>query len=322
MKAIQVKEFGGSEVLNYTDVDVPLISSNDVLIKHEAIGVNFIDIYQRSGSYQVDLPFIPGSEGAGIVTEVGKDIKFFKIGDKVAYSMASGGYAEYTKVTENSIVSVPDSIGFTIAAASILQGMTAHYLAHSTFQLQPEHTCLIHAGAGGVGLLLIQMAKNIGAKVITTVSTEEKKQLALEAGADDVIIYTKQNFVEEVYKITKGNGLPVVYDSVGKTTFDGSIDCLHPRGYMVLYGQSSGAVPPVDPQLLNRKGSIFLTRPSLGAYMQNRDELNWRSGDIFKWIEDGKLNVRIGLSLPLSKAAQAQDDLGARKTTGKVVLIP
>jgi NADPH2:quinone reductase len=322
MKAIQVKEFGGSEVLNYTDVDVPLISSNDVLIKHEAIGVNFIDIYQRSGSYQVDLPFIPGSEGAGVVTEVGKDIKFFKIGDKVAYSMASGGYAEYTKVTENSIVSVPDSIGFTIAAASILQGMTAHYLAHSTFQLQPEHTCLIHAGAGGVGLLLIQMAKNIGAKVITTVSTEEKKQLALEAGADDVIIYTKQNFVEEVYKITKGNGLPVVYDSVGKTTFDGSIDCLHPRGYMVLYGQSSGAVSPVDPQLLNRKGSIFLTRPSLGAYMQNRDELNWRSGDIFKWIEDGKLNVRIGLSLPLSKAAQAQDDLGARKTTGKVVLIP
>jgi NADPH2:quinone reductase len=322
MKAIQVKEFGGSEVLNYTDVDVPLISSNDVLIKHEAIGVNFIDIYQRSGSYQVDLPFIPGSEGAGVVTEVGKDIKFFKIGDKVAYSMASGGYAEYTKVTENSIVSVPDSIGFTIAAASILQGMTAHYLAHSTFQLQPEHTCLIHAGAGGVGLLLIQMAKNIGAKVITTVSTEEKKQLALEAGADDVIIYTKQNFVEEVYKITKGNGLPVVYDSVGKTTFDGSIDCLHPRGYMVLYGQSSGAVSPVDPQLLNRKGSIFLTRPSLGAYMQNRDELNWRSGDIFKWIEDGKVNVRIGLSLPLSKAAQAQDDLGARKTTGKVVLIP
>ena len=322
MKAIQVKEFGGSEVLNYTDVDIPSISSNEVLIKHESIGVNFIDIYQRSGAYPMDLPFIPGSEGAGIIAEVGKDIKDFKVGDKVAYSMASGGYAEYTKVAENTVVPVPESIDFTIAAASILQGMTAHYLAFSTFELQPEHTCLIHAGAGGVGLLLIQMAKNIGAKVITTVSTEEKKQLALEAGADEVVIYTKQNFVDEVSKITDGKGLPVVYDSVGNTTFDGSIDCLQSRGYMVLYGQSSGAVSPVDPQLLNRKGSIYLTRPSLGAYMQFRDELNWRSGDIFKWIEEGKLNVRIGLSLPLSKAAQAQDDLGSRKTTGKVVLIP
>ena len=322
MKAVTISKNGGPDVLELKDIKLEDPKSGEVLIKNEAIGLNYIDTYHRSGLYPVELPSNIGIEGAGVIEKIGPDIKDFKVGDKVAYSMASGGYAEYTKVAENTVVPVPESIDFTIAAASILQGMTAHYLAYSTFELQPEHTCLIHAGAGGVGLLLIQMAKNIGAKVITTVSTEEKKQLALEAGADEVVIYTKQNFVDEVSKITNGKGLPVVYDSVGNTTFDGSIDCLQSRGYMVLYGQSSGAVPPVDPQLLNRKGSIYLTRPSLGAYMQSRDELNWRSGDIFKWIEEGKLNVRIGLSLPLSKAAQAQDDLGSRKTTGKVVLIP
>ena len=322
MHAVRVKEFGTSDVLEYLNLEVPSVSTNEVLIKQEAIGVNFIDIYQRSGAYEVKLPFIPGSEGAGVVSDIGKGVSQFKIGDRVAYSMFPGGYAEYVTVSESNIVSVPDGIDFSTAAACLLQGMTAHYLVYSTFALQPAQSCLIHAGAGGVGLILIQMAKNIGAKVITTVSTEEKKQLALGAGADEVILYTQENFVEEVNKITNGQGLEVVYDSVGQTTFDAGMDCLKPRGYMVLYGQSSGAVPPVDPQLLNRKGSIFLTRPTLASYMLNRAELNWRSGDIFRWIEEGQLQIRIGLSLPLKNAARAQDDLAARKTTGKVILIP
>ena len=322
MRAVQVKEFGSSDVLEYLNVDIPFVSDNEVLIKQEAIGVNFIDIYQRSGAYQVKLPFIPGSEGSGVVENIGKDVSNFKIGDRVAYSMFPGGYAEYIAVSESNVVSVPGKIDFSTAAACLLQGMTAHYLLYSTFKLQSGQSCLIHAGAGGVGLILIQMAKNIGANVITTVSTEEKKQLALGAGADEVILYTKENFVEEVNKITKGQGLEVVYDSVGQTTFDGGLDCLKPRGYMVLYGQSSGAVPPVDPQLLNRKGSIFLTRPTLGSYMLDREELNWRSGDIFRWIEEGQLEIRIGLSLRLKDASRAQDDLAARKTTGKVILTP
>ena len=322
MRVVQVKEFGSSDVLEYLNLDIPFVSDNEVLIKQEAIGVNFIDIYQRSGAYQVKLPFIPGSEGSGVVENIGKDVSNFKIGDRVAYSMFPGGYAEYIAVSESNVVSVPGKIDFSTAAACLLQGMTAHYLLYSTFKLQSGQSCLIHAGAGGVGLILIQMAKNIGANVITTVSTEEKKQLALGAGADEVILYTKENFVEEVNKITKGQGLEVVYDSVGQTTFDGGLDCLKPRGYMVLYGQSSGAVPPVDPQLLNRKGSIFLTRPTLGSYMLDREELNWRSGDIFRWIEEGQLEIRIGLSLRLKDASRAQDDLAARKTTGKVILTP
>ena len=246
----------------------------------------------------------------------------FKVGDKVAYSMNSGSYAEYAVVSEEIAVSIPDKIDFPIAASVLLQGMTAHYLVYSTFKLKPEDSCLIHAGAGGVGLLLIQMAKNIGARIIATVSNEEKKQLAINAGADEVIIYTKQNFTEEVKKITSNKGVSVVYDSVGKTTFEDSLDCLKPRGYMVLYGQSSGAVPPVDPQILNRKGSLFLTRPTMTNYILNNDELKWRSNDIFQWMSEGKLNIRIGLSLPLQQAAQAQDALGSRKTTGKVILIP
>ena len=322
MRAVQVKEFGSSDVLEYLNLDIPFVSDNEVLIKQEAIGVNFIDIYPRSGANQVKLPFIPGSEGSGVVEKIGKAVSNFKIGDRVAYSMFPGGYAEYIAVSESNVVSVPDNIDFSTAAACLLQGMTAHYLLYSPFKLQSGQSCLIHAGAGGVGLILIQMAKNIGANVITTVSTEEKKQLALGAGADEVILYTKENFVEEVNKITKGQGLEVVYDSVGQTTFDGGLDCLKPRGYMVLYGQSSGAVPPVDPQLLNRKGSIFLTRPTLGSYMLDREELNWRSGDIFRWIEEGQLEIRIGLSLRLKDASRAQDDLAARKTTGKVILTP
>ena len=266
MKAIKITNFGDSSVLKYTDVDTPKPSNNEIIIKQEAIGVNFIDIYQRSGVYQVDLPFIPGEEGAGIVTQIGKNVSRFKVGDKVAYSMNSGSYAEYAVVSEEIAVSIPDKIDFPIAASVLLQGMTAHYLVYSTFKLKPEDSCLIHAGAGGVGLLLIQMAKNIGARIIATVSNEEKKQLAINAGADKVIIYTKQNFTEEVKKITSNKGVSVVYDSVGKTTFEDSLDCLKPRGYMVLYGQSSGAVPPVDPQILNRKGSLFLTRPTMTNY--------------------------------------------------------
>ena len=322
MKAIKITNFGDSSVLKYTDVDTPKPSNNEIIIKQEAIGVNFIDIYQRSGVYQVDLPFIPGEEGAGIVTQIGKNVSRFKIGDKVAYSMAPGSYAEYAVVSEEIAVSIPDKIDFPTAASVLLQGMTAHYLVYSTFKLKPEDSCLIHAGAGGVGLLLIQMAKNIGARIIATVSNEEKKQLAINAGADEVIIYTKQNFTEEVKKITSNKGVSVVYDSVGKTTFEDSLDCLKPRGYMVLYGQSSGAVPPVDPQILNRKGSLFLTRPTMTNYILNNDELKWRSNDIFQWMSEGKLNIRIGLSLPLQQAAQAQDALGSRKTTGKVILIP
>ena len=322
MKAIKITNFGDSSVLKYTDVDTPKPSNNEIIIKQEAIGVNFIDIYQRSGVYQVDLPFIPGEEGAGIVTQIGKNVSRFKVGDKVAYSMNSGSYAEYAVVSEEIAVSIPDKIDFPIAASVLLQGMTAHYLVYSTFKLKPEDSCLIHAGAGGVGLLLIQMAKNIGARIIATVSNEEKKQLAINARADEVIIYTKQNFTEEVKKITSNKGVSVVYDSVGKTTFEDSLDCLKPRGYMVLYGQSSGAVPPVDPQILNRKGSLFLTRPTMTNYILNNDELKWRSNDIFQWMSEGKLNIRIGLSLPLQQAAQAQDALGSRKTTGKVILIP
>lgn len=322
MKAIKITNFGDSSVLKYTDVDTPKPSNNEIIIKQEAIGVNFIDIYQRSGVYQVDLPFIPGEEGAGIVTQIGKNVSRFKVGDKVAYSMNSGSYAEYAVVSEEIAVSIPDKIDFPTAASVLLQGMTAHYLVYSTFKLKPEDSCLIHAGAGGVGLLLIQMAKNIGARIIATVSNEEKKQLAINAGADEVIIYTKQNFTEEVKKITSNKGVSVVYDSVGKTTFEDSLDCLKPRGYMVLYGQSSGAVPPVDPQILNRKGSLFLTRPTMTNYILNNDELKWRSNDIFQWMSEGKLNIRIGLSLPLQQAAQAQDALGSRKTTGKVILIP
>ena len=320
MKAIKITNFGDSSVLKYTDVDTPKPSNNEIIIKQEAIGVNFIDIYQRSGVYQVDLPFIPGEEGAGIVTQIGKNVSRFKVGDKVAYSMNSGSYAEYAVVSEEIAVSIPDKIDFPTAASVLLQGMTAHYLVYSTFKLKPEDSCLIHAGAGGVGLLLIQMAKNIGARIIATVSNEEKKQLAINA--DEVIIYTKQNFTEEVKKITSNKGVSVVYDSVGKTTFEDSLDCLKPRGYMVLYGQSSGAVPPVDPQILNRKGSLFLTRPTMTNYILNNDELKWRSNDIFQWMSEGKLNIRIGLSLPLQQAAQAQDALGSRKTTGKVILIP
>ena len=322
MKAIKITNFGDSSVLKYTDVDTPKPSNNEIIIKQEAIGVNFIDIYQRSGVYQVDLPFIPGEEGAGIVTQIGKNVSRFKVGDKVAYSMNSGSYAEYAVVSEEIAVSIPDKIDFPIAASVLLQGMTAHYLVYSTFKLKPEDSCLIHAGAGGVGLLLIQKAKNIGARFIATVSNEEKKQLAINAGADEVIIYTKQNFTEEVKKITSNKGVSVVYDSVGKTTFEDSLDCLKPRGYMVLYGQSSGAVPPVDPQILNRKGSLFLTRPTMTNYILDNDELKWRSNDIFQWMSEGKLNIRIGLSLPLQQAAQAQDALGSRKTTGKVILIP
>ena len=322
MKAIQITNFGDSSVLKYTDVVTPKPSNTEIVIKQEAIGVNFIDIYQRSGVYQVNLPFIPGEEGAGIVTQVVKNVSRFKIVDKVAYSMAPGSYAEYAVVSEEIAVSIPDKIDFPIAASVLLQGMTAHYLVYSTFKLKPEDSCLIHAGAGGVGLLLIQMAKNIGARIIATVSNEEKKQLAINAGADEVIIYTKQNFTEEVKKITSNKGVSVVYDSVGKTTFEDSLDCLKPRGYMVLYGQSSGAVPPVDPQILNRKGSLFLTRPTMTNYILNNDELKWRSNDIFQWMSEGKLDIRIGLSLPLQQAAQAQDALGSRKTTGKVILIP
>ena len=321
MHAVQVKEFGSSNVLEYLSLDIPSVSADEVLIKQEAIGVNFIDIYQRSGAYDVKLPFIPGSEGSGIVSVIGNNVTGFKIGDRVAYSMFPGGYAEYVTVSDRHVVSVPENIDFVTAAACLLQGMTAHYLVHSTFKLQSGQSCLIHAGAGGVGLILIQMAKHIGAKVITTVSTEEKKQLALGAGADDVILYSKENFVEEVNKITEGKGLEVVYDSVGETTFEDSINCLKPRGYMVLYGQASGAVPELNTNTL-RTGSKFLTRPSLGDYTSTREELLYRANEVIEWVSSGELRIRVGLTLKLSEAAEAHRQLEGRETTGKILLIP
>jgi NADPH2:quinone reductase len=322
LKAIRFHETGGPEVLRYEDVPDPTPGGGEVCVKLDAIGVNFVDTYQRAGAYPVPLPHTAGGEGAGAVAAVGTGVTDFAVGDRVAFSAAGGSYAEYVPIPAARLFRVPDGTPTKTAAAVVLQGMTAHFLAHSAYALQEGDTCLIHAGAGGVGLLLTQMAKMRGATVIATVSTEAKADLSRAAGADHVILYTQQDFVAEVDRIMNGEKLPVVYDSVGKTTFDGSIDCLGPRGVMVLYGQSSGAVPPVDPQLLNRKGSLFLTRPTMGDYIRTAEERDWRSGDIFRWAASGELAVRIGLELALAEAAEAHRALAARETTGKVILIP
>jgi NADPH2:quinone reductase len=322
MKAVVAESFGGPEVLKYVDLPEPHPGDREVLVKIEAIGINFIDIYFRQGLYKApESPVRLGNEGAGIVAAVGKGVTR-AVGSRVAYSMARGSYAEYAVVPDSVLVDLPSEISFETGAASMLQGMTAHYLTHSTFPLRPGHVCLVHAAAGGVGLLLVQMAKIAGASVIATVSTEEKAQLAKEHGADHLILYTRADFREEVKRITRGKGVDVVYDSVGRTTFEKGLDCLRPRGLMASFGQSSGPIGPIDPLILSQKGSLFLTRPSLANYISDPQELKWRSSDLFHWIAAGRLQVRIHHTYPLSAAADAQRDLEARKTAGKLLLKP
>ena len=322
MKAVRFHEFGGPEVLRYEEIPEPEPGPGEVVLRLGACGVNFIDTYERSGAYNVPLPWIAGQEGAGEVVAIGEGVTDVTVGQRGSYSQIRSSYAEFVRVPAHRLVRLPDGVDDVMAAAVTVQGMTAHYLATSLFPLQPGHTCLVHAAAGGVGLLLTQMAKMRGARVIGTVSTEEKSRLAREAGADEVIIYTERAFVDEVRRITGGEGLDVVYDSVGKDTFDASLDCLAPRGYLALYGQSSGRVPPMDPQTLNAKGSVFLTRPSLERYTRTREELDWRANDVFGWIAEGALQVRISGTFPLSEAAEAHRLIGGRLSTGKLLLVP
>ena len=323
MKAIRVHESGGPEVLNYEDVEVPEPGPGQARVRLAASGVNFIDVYQRMGTYPMDLPFTLGQEGAGEVEAVGEGVEEVSPGDHVAFAGVMGSYAEYIVAPVERLVPFNATlVEARVAAAVMLQGMTAHYLTHSTFPLQEGQTALVHAAAGGVGLLLCQLAKLRGASVIGTVSTEEKAKLAKSAGADEVILYTKQDFAEETKRITGGEGVHVVYDSVGKDTFDKSLDSLQPRGHLVLFGGSSGQVPPVDLQVLNQKGSLFVTRPKLGDYTAGREELLWRAQSLFTWIGQNNLDVRIGGTHKLSEADQAHRDLEGRKTTGKLILIP
>ncbi|HEU4390416.1 MAG TPA: quinone oxidoreductase [Blastocatellia bacterium] len=322
MKAIICSTTGGPDVLVYTETNKPAAGPGQAVVKTEAIGVNYIDIYHRSGLYPLPLPFTPGMEAAGVVDAIGSDVAEVRPGDRVAYAMTPGSYAEYTLVPAARLVKMPDGVDSRTAAAAMLQGMTAHYLTTSTYPLKPGDVALIHAAAGGVGLLLIQMVKRIGARAIGTVSTPAKEQLANEAGADDVIRYTEQDFEQEVKRLTGGKGLQVVYDSVGKDTFLKSLNCLAPRGLLALFGQSSGPVPPFDAGLLAQRGSLFLTRPSLAHYCLTRGELLWRAGEVLGWIQSGELKIRIERVFPLAEAAEAHRQLEGRKTTGKVLLVP
>ncbi len=322
MKAIQVQKTGGPEVLTLVDLPVPKPKANEAVVKIAASGVNFIDVYFREGRYPSALPFVDGQEAAGTVTEVGSDVKSVKPGDRVAYSNAIGTYAEYAAVPADRLIHVPDGINDQQAAAAMLQGMTAHYLSHTTYPLKKGDTALIHAAAGGVGLLLVQMAKNIGARVIGTAGSEEKAKLARDAGADEVILYASQDFEAETKRLTDGKGVHVVYDGVGKSTFEKGLNVLRPRGYMVLFGGASGPVPPFDPIALSQKGSLFLTRPSLIHYVSTREELQQRAGDVFAMIGAGKLKLRISHVYKLEEVQQAHRDLEGRKTTGKILLVP
>jgi NADPH2:quinone reductase len=322
MKAIRVNQIGSADVLQYETVAKPEPKAGEALVKIEASGINFIDTYQRSGAYKVPLPFTLGQEAAGVVEAMGAGVTEVKPGDRVAYASVTGSYAEHAIVPAWRLVPVPNGITSQQAAAVLLQGMTAHYLAVDTYPLKPGDVALVHAAAGGVGLLLTQIAKMRGARVIGTVSTEVKARLAKAMGADDIIFYTQQDFEAEVKRLTDNQGVHVVYDSVGKTTFDKSLNCLRPRGYLVLYGQSSGAVPPFDPQVLNAKGGLFLTRPSLGQYTATRDELLHRANELFQWMLAGKLKARIDKTFPLAAVADAHRDLENRQTKGKLLLIP
>jgi NADPH2:quinone reductase len=320
MKAIRVHETGGPEVMRLDEVPDPEPGADEVLVRVEAIGVNFIEVYQRKGQYQLKLPFIPGREGAGEVVAVGSEVATLRVGDRVASEQFIGAYAELTTAKARNVVKLPDGVPSESGAALMLQGLTAHYLTTSTFPLHPGHRCLIHAAAGGVGLLFCQMAKRRGAWIVGTTSTDEKAALAKNAGADEIILYTKQDFVAEVRRLTGGKRLHVVYDSVGKATFDGSLDCLVPRGMMVLFGQSSGPVPPFDPQILNRKGSLFLTRPNLSHHVADPSELVSRAADVLGWVADGSLRLHIDRRYPLAEAAEAHRALESRQTVGKVLM--
>lgn len=322
MKAVRVHAPGGPEALKIEDVPEPTPKAGEAIVKVDAAGLNFIDVYQRSGLYKLDMPLTLGLEAGGTVTAVGPGVTEVKVGDKVAYTGVPGAYAQYAAVPAAKLVVLPQGVSTKQGAAAMLQGMTAHYLACTTYPLKKGDTCLVHAAAGGVGLLLCQMAKMRGARVIGTVSTDEKAKLARDAGADEVILYTKQDFEAETKRITGGKGLQVVYDSVGKTTFEKGFNVLAPRGMMILYGQSSGPVAPFDAGILGAKGSLFLTRPSLFAYTATREELVQRAGEVLGWIRDGKLRLRMEFEFPLKDVAEAHRALEGRKTTGKVLLIP
>ena len=322
MKAVRIHTPGGPEVMRYEDAPEPTPKAGEAVIKVEAAGINYIDVYFRSGQYKGEFPLTLGMEAGGTVTAVGPNVTDVKVGDRVAYTGVPGAYAQSAVVPAARLVTLPPGITAKQGAAAMLQGMTAHYLACSTYPLKPGDVCLVHAAAGGVGLLLCQIAKMRGARVIGTVSTEEKAKLAREAGAADVILYTQQDFEAEVKRLTDGKGVHVVYDSVGKTTFDKGFNCLRPRGLMALYGQSSGPTGPFDLQVLNAKGSLFVTRPSLNHHVATREDLVQRAGEVLGWIRDGKLKLRMETDFPLKDAAEAHRALEGRKTTGKVLLIP
>ena len=322
MKAIRIHAHGGPEVLSLEEIPNPEPGAGEAVVRNEAIGVNFIDVYHRTGLYHFDPPFTPGMEAAGTVEAVGPDVTEVQVGDRVAYAMTPGSYSEAPIVASWKLVRLPDGVDARSGAAIMLQGLTAHYLCHSTFALKKGDTALVHAAAGGVGLLLIQMAKRIGATLYGTCSTEEKAELARGAGADEVILYTQEDFETQVLRLTDGRGVDVAYDSVGQATFDKSLNCLRPRGYMVSFGQASGPIPPFEPVRLSAKGSLFLTRPTLASYVATRDELVSRAKDLFKWHEVGELKLRVEHTFPLSEAAEAHRQLEGRKTTGKVLLIP
>ncbi len=322
MKAVRIHQFGGPEAMQYEEVPTPTPGEGQVLVKLAAAGLNYIDVYQRTGLYPNNLPYTLGLEGSGSVAAVGPGVSNYNEGDVVAYTGVPGAYADYALVPVERLVLMPQGLDPKAGAAAMLQGMTAHYLAYSTYPLKSADTCLIHAAAGGVGLLLVQMAKHCGARVIGTVSTDEKAALARDAGADHVILYTQQDFEAEVKQLTDGKGVNVVYDSVGQTTFDKSLNSLAPLGYMVLYGQASGPVPPFDAGILNTKGSLFLTRPSLFHYIADRQSLEKRAGDILNWIASGQLKLRTEFTFPLAEVAEAHRSLEGRRTTGKVLLIP
>jgi len=321
LKAIQIHETGGPEKLKYVDIEAPEPGPKQALVKIAASGVNFIDVYQRTGLYKTNLPLTLGMEAAGVVEKLGPGVTEVRPGDRVAYAMAPDSYAEYAVVPAWQLVKIPGELDFSSAAAAMLQGMTAHYLTRSTYPLKSDETCLVHAAAGGAGRLIVQMARMAGARVITTVSTEAKAEIARKAGATDLILYTKQDFEAEVKRLTKDEGVHVVYDSVGASTFMQGLNCLRPRGMMVLFGQSGGRVPAVDPAILGAKGSLFLTRPSLAHYAASREELLRRAGEVFQWIVSGSLKVLIGHTYHLSEAAQAHRDLESRATAGKLILV-
>jgi NADPH2:quinone reductase len=322
MKAIRVHEYGPAAVLKHEEISVPEPGRGQARVQIEAVGVNFIDIYQRTGLYQNPLPFTLGMEGAGVVEKLGDGVTEVKEGDRVAYAMELGSYAEYALVPAWKLAPVPRALESRSAAAVMLQGMTAHYLTHSTYVVKPGSLVLVHAAAGGVGLLLVQIAKRLGATVLGTVSTPQKAQIAREAGADQTILYTEIDFVTEVKRLTGGKGVHVVYDSVGQTTFDKSLDCLRPRGTLALFGQSSGPVAPLNLGVLAAKGSLFVTRPTLLHHASDREELLWRAGDLFGWLEKGELALRVEKTYPLGQASQAHRDLEGRRTAGKLLLIP